>query len=259
MKIPSNNINALRILIVEDDLSFALELEMLLKNIGYSVINRVDNSAAALEMIYAKKPDFILMDVDIKGQLTGIELGRNIKHLEIPILFITSFGDEATYQAAQESKIIGYLVKPVNKFSLKSAIRLALENSFLRQNHPSNKQIIDSQSSANFFIKDAFFFKKKDLYFKVNINEITYIESDDKYSITHTTRGEKFMARVPISQMEQSLSSKDFLRIHRSCIVSINKITSVNFFEGTLQIGTNQLPISRTKQKELQEMMQRMS
>lgn len=259
MNYSSDSNTNLNILIVEDDLSFALELEILVTKIGYSIIGRVDNSAEALELIYTENPDLILMDVNIKGKMTGLDIGQKIRHLDIPILFITSFGDEAHYQEAQKSKIIGYLVKPVDKYSLRSAINLALVNSVLTLNQSTVNQSIINKSEENFIIKNAFFFKKKDLYFKVKIEEITYIESDDKYTLTHTIKGEKFMARIPISQMEKSLPFHQFLRIHRSCIVAINQITSVNFFEGTLQVGKNELPVSRAKQKELQAMMQRLT
>lgn len=258
MNSPSNNTNTLNILIVEDELSFALELEILVKKIGYSVIGRVDNSAEALEMIYTENPDLILMDVDIKGKMTGIQIGQKIKHLDIPILFITSFGDETHYQEAEKSNMMGYLVKPVNKYSLRSAIKLALVSLFTKTSQKTDSQLVEEEEKETFLIKNAFFFKKKDLYFKVKIEEITFIESDDKYSLTHTLEGKKFMARIPISQLEKSLPSKQFLRIHRSYIVSINQITSVNFFEGTVQIGSTELPVSRTKQKKLQEMMQRL-
>lgn len=259
MNASTNHSNILNILIVEDDLSFALELEILVKKIGYAVVGRVDNSAEALELIYTENPDLILMDVDIKGKMTGIDIGQKITHLDIPILFLTSFGDEVHYQEAEKSKMIGYLVKPINKFSLKSAINLAVNNILSKYSPTTIVPSIENDIEEDFFIKDALFFKKKDLYFKVKLNEITYVKSDDKYSLTYTTKGEKFMARIPISQIEKSLPSKHFLRIHRSYIVAINKITSVNFFEGTLQIGTIELPISRAKQKGLQEMMKRLT
>ena len=88
----------LDVLVVEDNLSFALELSMMLEDIGYNVIGQVDNAAEALELIFSKMPDIILMDHDIKGEMTGIELGNKIRHLDIPILYITSFGNEEHYE-----------------------------------------------------------------------------------------------------------------------------------------------------------------
>ena len=77
----------LDILIVEDNLSFSLELAILVNDIGYNVIGPVDNAKEALELIYGRKPDIILMDHEIKGDMMGIELGEKIQHLKNPALF----------------------------------------------------------------------------------------------------------------------------------------------------------------------------
>ena len=113
-----------------DDLSFALELEMLVQEIGYQVAGVVDNSASALEIIYSERVDFILMDIEIKGRMTGLELGKKLRPIKIPILYITSFGNEAHYEEAQKSNIVGYLVKPIDKYTLRTAISLAVGSSW---------------------------------------------------------------------------------------------------------------------------------
>ena len=68
---------SLKILIVEDELSFALELQMLLEELNYNVLKHVDNSDEALKVIYENHPDLIFMDIDIKGDLSGIEIGTS--------------------------------------------------------------------------------------------------------------------------------------------------------------------------------------
>ncbi len=118
----------LNILIVEDNLSFSLELEMLIDEMGYQLVDSVDNSERALEIIHSKMPDLILMDIDINGNLSGTQVGEKIKHLDIPIIFTTSFDDESHYKDAQDSNIIGYLIKPISKFSLKTNIDMAIKN-----------------------------------------------------------------------------------------------------------------------------------
>ena len=97
--------SALKILIVEDNISFALELEMILDEIGYQIIATVDNSAEALDIIFSKEPDLILMDIDIKGNLSGTQIGQKIKHLNIPIIFITSFDNKERYEDARQSNM----------------------------------------------------------------------------------------------------------------------------------------------------------
>ncbi|MCG8327380.1 MAG: response regulator transcription factor [Chitinophagales bacterium] len=239
---------------MEDDLSFALELGILIKKIGCSVIRPVDHSAEALELIYSESPDLILMDINIKGRMNGVEIGQKIRHLEIPILYITSFDDEVIYQEAKKSRMIGYLVKPVSKYSLTTAINLAISNAKMMSQTEEKNQA----KTGDFVFRETLFFKKKNIYHKVQLSEIVYVEADDKYCLTHTVTNEKFVARIAISKMERNLPREQFFRIHRSYLVGLNKISSVNFFEGTLRVGEKELPISRANRKLLQELMTRM-
>jgi DNA-binding LytR/AlgR family response regulator len=241
--------DTLQILIVEDDLSFALELEIMVQKIGYQVVDRVDNSAEALEVIFSKEPDLILMDIDIKGSMTGVEIGKKIKHLNIPILYITSFDNEAYYEKALQSNLAGYMIKPISPIELRSAVHVAMKNAAL--GHRDTHEDYD-----DFILRDALFFRKKDNYFRVNFSDIVYVESQDKYCLTHTSFGESFLARISMHQMEALLPSDQFIRIHRSYIVALSKIKSVNFFEGTVQIDQKALPLSREKSKQLKEQIQ---
>ncbi|MGB1243567.1 MAG: LytR/AlgR family response regulator transcription factor [Chitinophagales bacterium] len=238
---------SLKILIVEDNLSFALELQMLLEELGYTVLDRVDNSTDAFRVIQEKQPDLILMDIDIKGNLSGIEIGNRIKHLEIPILYITSYKDGQHYAAAQESNMIGYMVKPVEKISLKTTIQLSISKAYALKNHNLNTPSIEN----NIVHKDYFFFKHQDAFQKVYIKDIAFVKSNDNYCESHTHSGQTFMARIGISQLEKMLSPKLFMRIHRQYIVQVSCINSINFNSNFLKINTNELPFSRAKRKTL--------
>ncbi len=243
----------LNILIVEDSLSFAIELEMLIQEIGYNVIGRADNSADALELIYSEKPDFILMDIDIKGRMTGLQIGAKIKHLEIPILFITSFGDDEHYNEAAQSNMVGYLVKPVDKYSLRTAINLAISNAYL---NTKPKTIKKQQADLdNFLFNNCFFFKKRGNLHKVPISDIVYIRSNDNYCETYTKGGAQFITRITISKMCELLPEDQFIRIHRQYIVQLDKIDMIDFQESTLRANKHELPISRNKRKELEKIV----
>ena len=102
----------LKILIVEDNLSFALELEMLLDEMGYTDTLRADHSGTALDYIYSQEPDLILMDIDINGNLSGLQLGEKIAHLDIPVLYITALQDAPYQEASRKSNNIGYPCAP---------------------------------------------------------------------------------------------------------------------------------------------------
>lgn len=242
----------LDVLIVEDNLSFALELEMLVQEIGYNVIGRVDNSSDAIEIILHQLPDFILMDVDIRGNMTGIEIGKAIKDLNIPILFITSFGDEKHYQKAKETLMIGYLVKPIDKFTLLTSIQLAIA-----QIQKQNQAKVEGIEEEEFIFKDFIFFKKKGIYHKVPTKNIMFIKSDNNYCEAYINEDLKFMTRTTLSKMEEVLPKSRFMRVHRKYIVQLDKVDVIDFQLGKIKIMNYEFPISRTKRKELEETINR--
>lgn len=245
--------SSLKVLIVEDNLAFALQLEILLEKLNYFVCGRVASSANALKKIHSEHPDLILMDIDIQGNLTGVEIGEKIIDLNIPILYITSHGDEETYMLAQASNMIGYLVKPVNKISLRSGIELAISKAYsLKTEAQQNTQL---QVKDHIVTKHSFFFKKRDTIYKVLTQDIAFIKSDDNYTRTRTTRGETFTARITLSKLEKILPKGMFTRVHRQYIVQVDKIESIDTESNTILIGTENIPLSRNRRKELESVI----
>lgn len=253
MNLPQPNTHSPKILIVEDDYSFSLELEMLIKKIGYELAGNVDNSAEALDCIFSKAPDLILMDIDINGSLSGLEIAQKITHLNIPILFITSYEDEETYELANQTSMVNFLVKPVHKITLKTAIVNAIVQT--SQKIAPIEEEVTPDLPEDLFIKNALFFKKKNFFYKVAYSEIKYIEAEDKYCTTYTDKGEKFIARVRLSNFEEWLPSNQFMRVSRSYIVPLDKIDKINTADLSIHIGEKELLIGQKKFQELQKLI----
>lgn len=235
----------LNILIVEDSISYSIELEQLASEIGFNVIGTVDNSGDALDTIFSTPPDVILMDIEINGKLSGIDIAQKIKHLNIPVLYITSFNDEATYNEALESNLIGYIVKPVDKLTLATSLKLLIKNA-LGENSNSNL--------PELYIKDEnefIFFMKNNVYQKVNVNQITYIKSEDNYCHFAFEDGSTFLLRVKLSEVEDLLQHRKFIRCHRQYVVNQMKIRSIDTNMSSLEIGTEKIPFSRSKKQEI--------
>lgn len=243
----------LSILIVEDNLSFALELEMLVEELHYQVLGRADNSAEAFDLIFSKSPDLILMDIDIKGNLSGLEIGEKVAHLNIPILYITGLVDQSYQQAMKQQGTIGYLVKPVEKITLRTAINLAVEKVFVLQ-----KAGELSVTTENFIGRDYLFFKKKGAYHKVPFLEIAFVKSNDNYCEIHTTKMDVFTARIPISKMLEMLPARSFFRTHRQFIIQTNLIEQINFQDNILIVNKKEIPVSRENRKELEAMIHKL-
>jgi len=235
----------LNLLIVEDSVSYSIELEELAISVGFNVIGVVDNSAEALDIIFSKPPDVILMDIEIKGRLSGIEIAERISHLNIPILYITSFGDEKTYQEALKSTLVGYIVKPVDKITLKTSLGLLFKNALVDNS---------SKTTSSIYLKEeeqSIFFMKNNVYKKINVQEIIYVKSQDNYCDFLFEDETSYLLRVKIGEVERLLKNSKFIRCHRQYVVNCHKIKSVDTKLNTLLVGTTKVPFSRAKRQEI--------
>ncbi|MBA56953.1 MAG: GGDEF domain-containing response regulator [Pseudomonadales bacterium] len=117
-----------KILIVEDENIVALDMSRRLKKLGYDVIGTAASGKRALELVDARGPNVVLMDIHIKGTQDGIEVAQDINHLyRIPVIFLTAYSEDTTLNRARESGPYGYLLKPFSERELHVAIQVALD------------------------------------------------------------------------------------------------------------------------------------
>ena len=117
-----------KILLVEDDDVIAKVADWRLKNLGYSVCGRAKTGAEAMELVVNTKPDLVLMDININGDIDGIETAQMIKKgFNIPVVYVTSHSDGPTLERAKATRPDGFIVKPFEDNDLRVAIELALK------------------------------------------------------------------------------------------------------------------------------------
>ncbi|MDJ0727834.1 MAG: response regulator [Prochloraceae cyanobacterium] len=115
------------ILIVEDELLIAKNLTRKLKKVGYTIIAVVSSGAEAIAIVNSNKPDLILMDIAIKGDLDGIETMAKIKEIDdIPAIYLTAYADDKTVERAAQTGCYGYLLKPFKEKELSATIKMVL-------------------------------------------------------------------------------------------------------------------------------------
>ncbi|MCC7551467.1 MAG: PAS domain S-box protein [Methanobacterium sp.] len=128
------------ILIVEDETVEAMNLKTSLQLMGYNVLAIASRGDEAVEKAKKLKPDLILMDVILKGDMDGIEAAEIVKKLKIPVIYITALPDDATVNRALLSEPYGYLIKPFDDRKLKVSIEVALyKNQMEKKVKKSNK------------------------------------------------------------------------------------------------------------------------
>jgi two-component system cell cycle sensor histidine kinase/response regulator CckA len=118
----------LRVLIVEDEALVALDLERHLRASGHDVVGIADNRDEALALFEKAQPDFVLMDIRIRGDADGLQVATEIGKLrDVPIVFLTAYADEETIERAAQASAYGYLLKPFDDRTLSATIRIATE------------------------------------------------------------------------------------------------------------------------------------
>jgi DNA-binding LytR/AlgR family response regulator len=213
----------LNILIVEDEVLIAEDLKDILKTFGLKKIEMVHDKASALENLRLNKPDIAILDIRMEKELDGLEIGEFIQNnYKLPFIFITAHSDIEMIKKIIKTKPVGYITKPFKKSDLFANINLAIE-----QLTTNNK----------LFIKDGY------STHVININEIVYIESEGNY-INIFTSSKKYLSRQNMESILLDIDSNDFLKIHRSFVVNLNKVKKYSSKEVIINEIT--LPISKT-------------
>ena len=116
-----------KVMIVEDEVIVATQLQKRLETMGYTVPAIASSGREALRKITAVGPDVILMDIVLKGKMTGIAVAERIRaQFRIPVIFLTSYGDVETVSQAKQTTPFGYLLKPFDSDTLRANIEIAL-------------------------------------------------------------------------------------------------------------------------------------
>ncbi|MET0344044.1 MAG: diguanylate cyclase, partial [Polyangiales bacterium] len=116
-----------RLVVVEDESIIAMDLADQLEEIGYRVCATVDNCADALAAVEKHRPDLVLLDIVIKGELDGVETGRRIGHrFRTPVVYLTSYSDPTTLKRAMSTAPYGYVTKPFQLKELSGSLEAAL-------------------------------------------------------------------------------------------------------------------------------------
>jgi CheY-like chemotaxis protein len=115
------------ILIVEDEGIVAMDLENRLKGLGYSVSGVAATGEDAIRKATEARPDLVLMDIRLRGDMDGIEAARAIQaRSHIPVVYVTALADRDTLQRSETTEHHGYVVKPLEDAELCAAIEAAL-------------------------------------------------------------------------------------------------------------------------------------
>jgi DNA-binding response OmpR family regulator len=153
------------VFIVEDDLISAKILREILQKGGYEILAVVDNAEEAIRKYKTNKADILLMDIMLKGRLSGSEAAIEIRHYhpECKIIFLTAFADPEMIEYAAEAKAYAYLMKPYREKEILATIKMAL----------SQEELPKQEKETNLIeLKHGFLFDKAERRLYKNGQEI---------------------------------------------------------------------------------------
>ncbi len=239
--------NKVRILVVEDEMIIAEDIEFRLSSIGYQIVGIVDEVSSAVEILETKPVDIVLLDISLEGEQTGIDLAKIINlRFKLPFIFLTSNTDQVIFEAAKKVAPAAYLLKPFNDRQVCASIEMALFNFYSKPEQRDDKEAASKQK----MLKDCnSLFLRKGMHFeKVNFEDILWLEAESNYTFIYTSTG-KFTYSTVLKKFEERLPNTNFLRVHRSYIVNMDNITG---FEGNmLLVKDKQIPVSKSIRSEV--------
>lgn len=234
----------IKILIVEDNVIIADDMQSMLEEIGYEIVDNVIVYEQAVEVLKSQEVDLVLIDIILASDKTGIDLGKHIRdNYSIPFIFVTSNSDRATVENAKSVKPNGYLVKPFEQQDLYTSIEIALSNfEHAGKSSPAEEASPAEKMGPNSVLKDSIFVKKQHLYYRIPFGDIQFIKADNVYLEVNTV-DKKFLVRSPLKDYLQKLPRNKFYRAHKSYIVNVDHIDAVNSKD--IMINNTLIPISK--------------
>ncbi|MEM6721415.1 MAG: LytTR family DNA-binding domain-containing protein [Bacteroidota bacterium] len=193
-------------------------------------------------------PDIAILDIFVDGEREGIRFAAHIQNTHpIPILFLTNSKDKLSFTAAKKQHPYSYLLKPIDPHSLKFALELAFEKHVNQVGHLSTKE------EATLQLDNKLLIKKGNALIKVVVDDIFYIESEDKYCYIHT-QDARFLVQKSLKSFAETLPN-NFMSLHRKYVVNTNQIQSVLPSDYSLTLKNNAvLPVSQRHRKVLLEL-----
>lgn len=233
----------LRCLLIDDEPPALKILANYISSInGLEIAGQCRNAIEALNVLQQKTVDVIFLDIKMP-QIIGTEFLKNLSHPP-KVVFVTAYREYAV--DGFELDAVDYLIKPVSFERFFKAITKL--NRLIGREIPA-ATINESPDPA------AFIYLKVDRDMKkIFVNDIEYIESWKDYVKVFLTQGRHFLVKRSISAVENLLSEHKFMRVHRSYLVSLSKVSGYNAL--SIQLGPNEIPIGRLYKQSVMERLQ---
>ncbi|MBY0477225.1 MAG: response regulator [Chitinophagaceae bacterium] len=242
---------SVKILVVEDEMIIGAKISMQLTSLGYEVTGILPRGDEALLHLEQNKPDIVLLDIQLKGTMDGIETAQQIhqKH-NIPIIYVTANSDDATFNRAKATRPFAFIAKPFKQLDLQRAIELTISR--MAENDTGAMEVTDGEEQP-FILNDRIFVRHKEKMQKIMLADILFIEADRNYSRIFTIHKE-YLLSITLKTIEEKLPAQLFQRIHRSYVINIMCVDEVT--EHHVMIAQKPIPLGTGMREQLMQRLQ---
>lgn len=208
----------IKILLVEDDELFALDVKMMLDE-AFDNIDLLHYTSAqeARMAIGSFDPDVMLVDVVLEDEKSGVLLGKLAEQEKIPVIFMTAYTREDLFKMALRANPYNYLQKPFSQAALKHAIELTLARVKKRSTEKQKQKL-----NQYILLKS-----KKGILEKIAINDIYLLEAFGNYCHIHTVT-QRYTHRMTLKTFPDIVGDTDFVRIQRNYVININYLDRID-------------------------------
>ena len=225
----------LRCLIVDDE-NGAIEIltRYIDKTPDIELVRSFRDSIDALTFLADNEVDLVFLDIDMPN-LDGMKLSNLIRNKNTKIIFCTAYSEYAV--ESYEKEALDYLLKPIPYKRFCKAVDRALKNRSNESKLDRAEKIRKIGSSSKLFLKSG------PRIHQVNIGDLLYMEKKGHYVVFHTPGGE-LLSRMNMNDLMNTLSSDNFLRVHRSFVIAIDKIGTIE--KHLVVVGGKKIPIGES-------------
>ena len=231
----------IRVLIVEDDELIRALLEVIIADLGHTIVASADNAVDALVAYSVHNPHLVISDIEIKGNIDGIELAKKLLQIrKCQLLFLTGNTNDENFNRAKKLAPLAFISKPIVRVELERSIDLAVEHSnetigFVTESMPADGCLYTRIGN-----------KLK----KIAIADIEYIEVDGKYSSISVAQ-RLVNCKISLKELQAKLPQKDFVQVNRSSVINLNCIVDIDMAKQMIKMPSAEISIGRNFKESL--------
>lgn len=219
-----------------------------------NLVGTANSITSATELIRLKKPDLILLDIELKDG-SGFQVLQQLKPYTFKVVFITGFNHYAI--KAIKFSALDYILKPVNETEFQQAIQRAIDHIYLDTEQQTNLLLESLRKETQ---NKKLVLKTSDSIHIVDISDILFCKSDNSYTTFFIHENEKIIVSKSIKEYDELLCEYGFFRPHQSYLVNLNHVKKIDKSDGSFIIMKNkkEIPVSLRQKKNLLQLLEKL-